>query len=161
MNDILSEIRVRVGAKHLCQSCREAGYRVSLTGVSPDRVIVGAEAAFPAHGLRGKRCDYILFATNPQGDLVAAPMELKSGNVDASGVADQLQGGATFAERVAPATSAPVCCPLLFHGRSIHPKERRDLNRLKIEFCGQRVTIKTARCNRPRNLAEALRGTAP
>ena len=129
-----------------------------------DRRIVGSGCR--GYGIRisgsrfeSKRCDYVLFATNPQGDLVAAPMELKSGNVDASKAADQLQGGATFAERVAPATSATVCCPLLFHGRSIHPKERRALNRLKVEFCGQRVTIKTARCNRPRNLAEALRGT--
>lgn len=131
-----------------------------MTGVSSDRVVVDTESAFPDHGLRGKRCDYVLFAANPQGNLVAAPMELKSGNVDASEAADQLQGGATFAERVAPATSATVCCPLLFHGRSMHPKERRALNRRKIEFCGQRVTIKTARCNRPGNLAEALRGAA-
>ena len=160
MNNVLNQIRVSMDKEHLTQSCREAGCRVSLTGVSSDRVIVDAESAFPAHGLKGKRCDYVLFVTNPQGDLVAAPMELKSGNVNASGAADQLQGGATFAESVLPVTSATVCCPLLFHGRSIHPKERKALNRQKIEFFGQRVTIKTARCNRPRNLAEALRSTA-
>ena len=160
MNDVLNNIRIRVGVEHLGRSFRGEGCRVFMTGVSPDRVIVNTESAFPAHGLEGKRCDYVLFVVNPQGNLVAAPMELKSGKVDASEAADQLQGGATFVECATPATSATVCCPILFHGRSIHSKERKALNRQKIEYCGQRVTIKTARCNRPRNLAEALRNAA-
>ena len=160
MNSVLKQICISVDKKHLTESCRQAGCRVSLTGVSPDRAIVNTESAFPAHGLEGKRCDYVLFVVNPQGNLVAAPMELKSGKVDASEAADQLQGGATFVECATPATSATVCCPILFHGRSIHSKERKALNRQKIEYCGQRVTIKTARCNRPRNLAEALRDAA-
>ncbi len=161
MSNVLNQIRVSVDKEHLTESCGEAGCKVFLTGVSSDRVIVDAESAFPAYGLKGKRCDYVLFVTNSQGELVAAPMELKSGNVDASGAADQLQGGATFAERFAPENPATVCCPLLFHGRSIHPKERKALSRQKIEFCGEKVMIKTARCNRPRNLANALLNAMP
>ena len=160
MNDVLDYIRVNVGAEHLAQSFRGEGCRVFMTDVLPNRVIVDAESAFPAHGLEGKRCDYVLFMANSQGNLTAAPMELKSGKVDASKAADQLQGGARFVERFTPVTSATVCCPILFHGRSIHRQDRKALNRQKIEYCGQRITIKTVRCNRPRNLAEALRDAA-
>ena len=88
--------------------------------------------------------------------LVAAPIELKSGDVDASTASEQLQRGASFADRVAPAGSETVCRPILFHGKGIHSQQRKALNRAKVLFRGQRLTIKTARCNRPRNLAQAL-----
>ena len=80
MNDVLDNIRVRVGVEHLGQSFRGEGCRLFMTGVSP-----GYRSAFPVHGLEDEQCDYVLFAANPQGNLVAAPMELKSGKVDASG----------------------------------------------------------------------------
>lgn len=128
-----------------------------MTGVPSPRIVVDADRAFPAHGVQGKRCDFLLFFVVAGADtLVAAPIELKSGEVDASTASEQLQRGASFADRVAPAGSETVCRPILFHGKGIHSQQRKALNRAKVLFRGQRLTIKTARCNRPRNLAQAL-----
>ena len=130
-----------------------------MTGVPSPRVVVDADRAFPARGARGKRCDYLLFFIAAGADtLVVVPIELKSGAVDASTAAEQLQQGAMFANDVAPDRSETVCCPILFHGKSIHPSQRKVLNRAKVLFRGRRLTIKTARCNRPRNLAQVLAG---
>ena len=128
-----------------------------MTDVPSDRVVVDADLAFPAHGLKGRRCDFVLFVLGTEGHLLAAPLELKSGGVDASKAADQLQGGATFADSVAPANNETVCRPILFHGAGIHTKQRKILNRTKIAFRGRKLTIKTARCKRLRNLACALK----
>ena len=46
--------------------------------------------------------------------------------------------------------------PILFHGQGLHPKQRKDLNRAKVRIQGVDFSIKTARCGRPRNLAQAL-----
>ena len=130
-----------------------------MTGVPFPRVVVDADRAFPARHVDGNRCDYVLFFIAPGADtLVAAPIELKSGGVDTSTASAQLQQGAGFVHDVAPAGSETVCRPILFHGKSIHPKQRRALNRAKVLFRGRRLTIKTARCNRPGNLAQALSG---
>ena len=83
-------------------------------------------------------------------------MELKSGSVDASHVAEQLQAGAEFAAKVVSTASDPTFRPILFHGQGLHPKQRKDINRAKVRIQGVEVSIKTARCGRPRNLAQAL-----
>lgn len=159
VDEILHWIRSRVGTEHLSDSCSGDGCRVFTTGVPTDRVIVDADRAFPAHNIEGKRCDYVLFFLSTAKDtLVVVPMELKSGRVDVSDASEQLQRGADFANRFAPAQSGvkPVCHPVLFHGKGLHNKERTDLNRTKVRFRGQRLTIKTARCGRQRNLASVL-----
>lgn len=122
-----------------------------MAGVPSPRVVVDADRV---HGVQGKRCDYLLFFVAAGADtLVAAPIELKSGDIHASTASKQLQWGANFADRV-----ATVCRPILFHGKGIHPQQRKVLNRAKVLFRGRRLTIKTARCNRPGNLAQALSG---
>ena len=161
MNEVLEKIRSRVGAENLSNSCRRDGCRVFMEDVPSHRVLVDADLAFPAHQMEGKRCDYVLFFTGTHKDtLFAVPMELKSGGVDASEVSAQLQRGADFAHRFAAQDFEAVCHPVLVHGGSIHPKQRRILNRAKVRFRGRRLTINTARCNRQRNLALALGGSA-
>ncbi len=126
-----------------------------MKGVPYPRLLVDGDLAFRAEG--GKRCDYVLFFIDtPKDTLVTVPMELKSGDVDASEVSEQLQQGAGFAEHFAKAAFRYTCHPVLFHGKSIHPKQRKRLNRAKVRFCGHQLTIKTARCNHPENLACAL-----
>ena len=112
------------------------------------------DKAFEAHGGKGKRCDFIVFLTGPEGELVAAPLELKSGGVDISDALEQLQGGAAFAQRFAPDA---VCRPILFHGKAIHPKDRKTLNQKKVRFRGVALTVKTKGCDQHRNLMDALR----
>lgn len=156
MTRSLEDIRERVGPDNLCESCSRVGCRVSLAGAPRDRVIVDADRAFPAHGMEGPRCDFVLFLSSPGGGVLAAPIELKSGGVDASGAVAQLQGGSALVDRLTLAESAAVCRPILFHGKRIHSKERKVLNRAKIAFRGRTLTIKTARCGARGNLKRAL-----
>ena len=160
VDEVLNAIRSQVGEESLSDSCKRDGCRVSLESVpSPSRrVLVDADSAFPAHAIEGKRCDYVLFfiKTAPH-TLLTVPIELKSGGVNsASEVSEQLQSGAEFAERFAPEAIESLCRPVLFHGRKIHQMELKRLNRFKIHFRGYPLTIQTARCNRPKNLASAL-----
>ena len=146
-----------MGVENLATSCKESGCEASLTDVPFPRVVVSANKAFPAHKMGGKRCDYILFFMNVSEDtLVTAPIELKGDRVNASEVSEQLQRGADFVNCLAPATFDCDCHPILFHNSSIHPADRKRLNRAKVQFRGINLTIKTARCNRPKNLANAL-----
>ena len=158
MNEVLDKIRSQVGTENLSNSCSRDGCRVSMEDVPSRRVVIDADRAFPAHKMEeGKQCDYVLFFTNTgQDTLFAVPMELKSGGVDASEVSEQLQRGAEFVGRFVPSAFRAICNPILFHGKSIHPKQRKTLNRAKVLFHGRQLTIKTARCNQPRNLARAL-----
>lgn len=62
-----------------------------MEGVPSQRIVIDADKAFSAHGFQGKKCDYVLFFFRDTGQqLVAAPIELKSGHVDASTAAAQL-----------------------------------------------------------------------
>lgn len=154
MNEVLDQIRAHIGDNSLADSCRRNGCRVSMQDVPSPRVLVDVDAAFPAHEMEGKRCDYVLFFTGAEKDtLFAVPMELKSGGVDASEVSAQLKGGADFAHRFAPKA---VCHPILFYGKKLHEAQRKTLNRAKVRFRGLQLTIKTARCNQPKNLARAI-----
>lgn len=157
MNEILDGIRVQVGPRNLSNSCGRDGCRVSMEDVPLNRVVVDAERAFPAHGIEGRRCDYVLFFVGGSKDtLFGVPMELKSGTVDASEVSEQLQRGAEFVHRFSTRVRKSICYPVLFHGRGIHPKQRKILNRAKVRFRGRKLTITTARCNRPKNLSGVL-----
>ena len=156
MKKALDGIRARVGAGNCCKSCSRDGCRVYLHDVPRERVIVDADKAFRAHGRQGKHCDFIVFLPGTDGRLFAAPIELKSGKVDVSDAVQQLQEGSTFAERFVTQEPEVVCRPILFHGRAIHPNERRALNRKKVVFRGVELTVKTKSCGRRRNLMDGL-----
>ena len=156
MSAALDGIRAKVGAKNCGKSCSRGGCRVYLTDVPTDRVIVDADKAFSAQGREGKRCDFILFVDRGDGRLLAAPVELKSGQADVSKAIEQLRGGADFTACFAPPNAD--CRPILFHGGGLHRTERAELNRAKIAFRGLGLTVKTAKCGQSRNLASALSG---
>lgn len=159
-SDILNALRSRVGAENLTDACGGEGCRVFMTDLPPSRIVVDAHKALPAHGIAGGRCDRVLFVVvGKRNRVVAAPIELKSGAVDISKVVDQLRQGVKFVDRLIAGGADPVCRPLLMHGNRIHPKEFKTLNREKIRFRGQELTIKTARCGRRKNLASALQLT--
>jgi hypothetical protein len=93
-----------------------------------------------------------------EGSLYTVPIELKNGDVDASEVLAQLQQGAHFADRFAPKDRDSICRPILIHGPGIHKSQQKKLNRAKVRFRGTDSTIERGRCDRPRNLANALSG---
>ena len=157
----IREIRARVGRENLSESCSRDGCRVYMTDVPSPRIVVDVDRASRTHEIAGRRCDYILFFTRSACDtLVMVPMELKSGGVDASTASEQLQRGVELAERFSRnrIDVRSVCHPVLFHGKRIHEKARKALNRAKVRFRGRQLTIKTARCGQPRNLANVLAG---
>ena len=156
MSAALAHIRSKVGAGSLAESCKRKGCRVDMDGIPACRVIVDMDKIAAARSAEGKRCDFVLFLSQERGKLIVAPIELKSGYVDGSEAAEQLCSGTGFADRASPAKTKLCCQPILFHGKGIDPLQRRALNRSKITFRGTKLTIKTARCGRPRDLAGAL-----
>ena len=158
MSEVLDMLRSQAGAASLSNSCSRDGCQVDMTDVPRRRVIIDMDKALSASTTAGKRCDYVLFFMDAENRLVTVPLELKSGSVDSiSEVCEQLQQGATYAEDLAEENSEPICRPTLFHGRGIHKAQRPKLNRVKVRFRGQKLTINTARCGQPGNLARALR----
>lgn len=130
-----------------------------MTDVPSPRVVVDVDLAFPAHNISGKKCDFILFLFESPGRFLSVPVELKSGNVNASEAHEQLQRGADFADSIVPKSVNPICSPVLFRGKKrIHERQLKILNRSKVRFRGKQLTIKIARCNQPGNLALALKG---
>ena len=156
MSGVLDRIRDRVGRECLTDSCSRDGCEVDMETARGNLLAVDADMAFPAHRIAGKRCDFVLFLHHANTAVVAAPVELKSGRIKADGAADQLRAGAAFADRVAPPRPDIECRPILFHSNDLGRQQRAALGRHKIEFRGRSVTIRTARCGRPRNLAAAL-----
>ncbi len=156
-NEILDALRLKIGDDNLVRSCGGEGCPVDMAGIPSRRVIVDADRAWPAHGVEGGRCDRLLFVIEGVPHrLMAVPIELKSGGVDASRVAQQLQTGADFINRFVPVETSLACRPILIHRRGLDRTERKTLNRAKVRFRGRDLTIVTARCGRPKNLARAI-----
>jgi len=158
MNHILQCIRDNIGSEHCSQSCSRDGCRVDLKGTPLSRVIADVDYASLDTSFPGRRCDFILFFQNSDGTVVVVPLELKHGKPEANIAAEQLQAGAYFAERMIPKACCPVCQPILVHGGRLHLIQRKALNRAKIHFRGAQLTIRTAKCGQPGNLATALSG---
>ena len=157
MSDVLEEIRKKVGNNALSNSCKKHGCRVSFQDMPSRRIIYDVDRGFTPQQTQGNRCDYVLFFESVSIKTVfAIPVELKSGDVDASQASKQLQRGLDIANSLIPATTESSCYPILFHGKKLHPKQRYTLNRSKVSFRGRKLTIITSRCNRPKNLAIAL-----
>ncbi len=157
MAETLDLIRYRVGKSYLIRTCIEEGCKASMEGIPRSRVLVNADKALAAHRIDGKRCDCVLFfMCDDNGTLIISPIELKSGNVDISDVCEQLENGVKFAARIVPQDVISDCQPLLIHCKGIHYVERKKLNRRKVRFRNRYVTIKSARCSRPKNVATNL-----
>ena len=152
MNEVLDGIRQAVGRDNLSDSLSRDECGVDAAGLPEERIVVDADLAFPSHRWPGSRCDFVIFfPVAGERYMVTAPLELKSGRADVSSVSRQLQQGADFAARFAPANA--VCRPVLIHGKRIN---LRALNRAKVRFRDRHMTIRAGRCNRAGNLAQAL-----
>ena len=157
MSNVLDRIRDMIGRECTTDSCSRDDCDVDMKTPHGKLLVVDADKAFPFFQIRGKKCDLVLFLEGANEILVAAPVELKSGSwIRADHAAEQLVAGAAFADCFAPPDVDVVCVPILFHCGTLGHQRRKALERHKIEFRGRSVTIRTARCGRPRNLAAAL-----
>ena len=98
----------------------------------------------------------LFFCDDDTDTLVLASIERKGGNVNASDVGGQRPKRADVIDTLALKGFASSCRPILIPKSSLPPKEYRERNRSKIRFRGLQLTFATARCNRPRNLVQAL-----
>lgn len=161
MNNMLKYIQDKIGAEHCRQSCSKDNCKVDLSDTPSPRLIVDPESR-EGEGLANyfpdneKKCDSILFFQSPAGKLVVAPLEFKIGEVKATPISEKLQAAACFAERIIPKSCDSICHPILFHAGGLHKDQLKKLNRAKVRFRGARLTIQTARCGKPGNLAKAL-----
>ena len=160
LSEVLDEIRKQVGEENLTNSCGGGGCDVDMTDVPHPRIVVDVERVFLVNKRKGRRCDRILFYVDLDSNtLVVVLIELKSGNVDASDVFQQLQGGAKFAdEEVIPQNIETTCIPVVFHGKRIHDAQLPKLKRNEVRFRRQTFPIRKGKCGRrTKNLASVLK----
>ena len=159
LSEVLDEIRKRVGKENLTKSCSGHRCDVDMTDVPHPRIVVDVERVFLVNKRKGRRCDRILFYVDLDSNTVVVVLiELKSGNVDASDVFQQLQGGAKFAAEVIPQEIGTTCIPVVFHGKRIHDAQLRKLKRNEVRFRRQTFPIRKGKCGRrTKNLASVLK----
>ena len=122
VNKVLDSIRAQVDKENITKSCGGEGCRVYMTDVPSPRVVIDVEREFDSRKMDDKRCDRLLFYVNPaENNLVAAPIELKSGKADESEVVAKLENSLEFAANIAPGlkTLKTVYAPILFRGGDI------------------------------------------
>ena len=159
VNRVLNDIRGRVSTVSLINSCSGDGCRVDMTDVPSDRVIIDVEHEFDSRSIREKRCDRLLFFIDTDdNNLVAAPIELKSGKAEQSEVTEKLQNSLHFAASIAPRMRAltTVYRPILFEGRGIKWINPRGTKQFNVNFRGSKLRIRVGRCGKSENLVKAL-----
>ena len=156
LHDALEEIRRWIGNREATSYTRE-GCRVSMANIPSNRVVLDVDLASPADRANTNQCDFVLFYIDTaQNSLVGVPMELKTGDVDASDAVAQLQEGARIVDRCAPNNVEINLGLVLVHGGSMHRSQRNRLRTARIRFRGEEFPINTTRCGHTGNLAQAL-----
>ena len=146
MNKILDDLRAQVNAENLINSCIDKGCSADMTGIPSERVVIHVEDEFDSCNMDGQRCDRLLFyISTTVNDLIAVPIELKGGGVDASEAFQQLQAGADFAQHLTLKITKTVCFPLLFYGK-IHKVQLTKLRRYRVRFRDKDLPIQIKRC---------------
>ena len=156
VNRVLDHIRAQVDGANLINSCSGERCRVDLTGIPLSRVVIDVEREFDSRNMTVKRCDRLLFYIDGN-NLVAAPIELKSGKAEQSEVTEKLQNSLRFASNIVPRARAltTVYKPILFHGRGIKWVNPRGTKQLNVNFRGT-LRIRIGRCGKSENLVRAL-----
>ena len=128
-----------------------------MTGIPSERVVIDVEREFDSQNRIEKRCDRLLFfIDNIENNLVAAPIELKSGKAEQSEVTEKLQNSLHFAASIAPRTLTTAYRPILFEGRGIKWINPRGTKQLNVNFRGSNRRIRIGRCGKSENLVRAL-----
>ena len=157
VNRVLDHIRAQVETESLINSCSGEGCRVYMTGIPPERVVIDVEREFDSRNRTEKRCDRLLFFIDTvENNLVAAPIELKSGKAKQSAVTEKLENSLHFAASIAPRTLTTAYRPILFEGRGIKWINPRGTKQLNVNFRGSKLRIRVGRCGKSENLVRAL-----
>lgn len=95
---------------------------------------------------RASKCDYLIFLTNDK--IVAATVELKSGNFHGNQVLKQLQSGAQQISGLSNKFKFDVekFLPILLHGSIRHASELKTLRQKKVSFRGKQYSVIREKC---------------
>ena len=157
LHEVLEGIRQWVGNKKATSPYTKEGCRVSMANIPSARVVLDVDLASPTGRADTNQCDFVLFYIDSmQSSLIAVPMELKRGDVDASAAIAQLQAGTRIVDNYTPRDVEMDLVLVLVHGGSIHRSQRTRLRTARIRFRGEEFPINTARCGHQGNLVQAL-----
>lgn len=147
-------VHKKVPPECLCrkQNCRKHGCGVSMKGAPTSRIVVDMDCDSIKNPSTGKQCDY-LFVGKESSTVWVAPIELKSGGVEADRAVAQLQRGADTADKWLPSGSSFRFVPVLAHA-GVHPQELKALQKKTIKLRGQVRRAILIRCGN--TLREAL-----
>ena len=152
---VLNAIRAQVDEESLIDSCGGERCSVDMTGIPSDWVVIDVECEFDSRNKTEKRCDRFLFYIDGN-NLVAAPIELKSGKAEQSEVTEKLRNSLHFAASIAPRIVTTAYRPILFEGRGIKWINPRGTQQLNVNFRGRKTRIRVGRCGKNENLVRAL-----
>ena len=127
-----------------------------LTNAPSPRLIIDFDKPESPLSQSDTRCDFLFIAEESNNPGWVAPLELKSGKVDASETIKQLQAGASAAEMIVPQNEAVRFRPIAAH-RGIHRAELIKLRNKasRIRFRGSMEYVRLMSCGSP--LVQALR----
>lgn len=153
---LVDVVKNKVSQQCLTRRCRRGGCSISLQGSPNPRLIIDFDKPGSPLGQSDTRCDFLLIAEENGESAWVAPLELKSGRMDASEVLRQLREGARAAVDVVPQTVSVRFRPVAAH-RGIHKAERNKLRRKtnRIRFHGTMEYVRLMPCGE--QLVQALR----
>lgn len=152
MTGLVGLVRAKIAARwDTGERLRRSGCSLSLRDAPRRRIIVDFDK--PKRRARTQndaRCDYLLVAETEDRLGWVLPIEMKSGNVDATHALRQLQAGARETERIVPQDLDFRFRPVLAFG-TLH---RAQLNRMKdprnqIRFRDIAEATRLIRCGSP------------
>lgn len=155
MVDILNAVLIKIPEKCRAKQCREAKCSLKLNNLPKPCVLIDMDCE-KLKLTASNRCDY-LFISNKKKQCLVAPIELKSGGLDASQVIKQLQAGSNFAARIIPDhyDVEVQFTPIVAYGGGAHPRELKKLKGQRIRFRQVQAQIKLTRCGK--SLSDQLR----
>jgi len=119
--------------------------KISLPGKEGCWLCLSGTAYQKNHRHTGKLCDLILFWRDPVGRNRIAVVELKSGTLRPSEVAQQLQAGADLAMSMVKNLPGIHFAPVLLHG-GLTSIQSRELKKHRIQFGNRSPLIQPQRC---------------
>ena len=125
------------------------GCSVSLKNAPTPSIMIDLDKPQAPVGQNDPKCDYIFIGGSD--DVWLAPLELKKGDLDASGIVKQLQAGAHITARIIPAGEPVQFRPVAVFGGKLHRIQRTQLLKpsSKIRFKGERFNIQLLKCGQP------------
>ena len=145
---LASEVRKAVDGSCITNRIRERSCRLKEERISIDSVNLDLNKPLSPAEPNVSHCDYIFLGRISDDNREwIAPIELKSGKIEAGEAGRQLQGGADVAHRIVPKETEFVF-KAIAAANKFPPKIRQDLRKSenKVVFRGVSYVIETVSC---------------